>query len=302
MNWRGLVAPVKLRLTRPRVLAHGALLAVVTLWSVNNVAVKVGLLYMKPLDFIVVRFLIAGSTLLLISIAQHRHLVRPPPLSRLIPAALVGVTANQLCYTYGLQLTTAVNVSLILGLSPIAAAILLIVVDRRLPSLHQFVAVCLGFVGLVLVLGGSQGVGSVVGDLIAVGNPITWALYTVIADRWAHRIPVVTFTAWTMLLGALGFTPTLLFVGDLLKTDWQNVAVPLAFSAIFATGLGYAAYFWALPRLGVAPTTIYIYLPPVMGAAAGALLLHEPFGVLQALGAVIILAAAYAGSWRVAPP
>ena len=78
--------------------------------------------------------------------------------------------------------------------------------------------------------------------------------------------------------------------------DWLPALPALAYASFVATGIGYALFFWAIPRLGVTAGAIYMYLQPPLGALAGAVVLREHFGLLQAVGAAAILAAAYLGS------
>jgi drug/metabolite transporter (DMT)-like permease len=277
---------------------------VILIWSGNAVVVKLGLQHVRPVPFTTARFLVGGLVILAVALARGHQVTRIPRLRILLPAALLGIVLNQLAFTYGVRLTTAVDVSLLMGLSPIITGILLVLVARKRLPWRTIVALALGFVGLMLVVlatarGGTGG--SLVGDLITLGAPTAWAGYLLIVAGEARRIPATVMTPWIMLTGLMVLLP--LAAVDLARSsdDWLSALWPLAYAAILATGVAYTAYFWAIPRLGVTGTAIYTYMQPAVGAAAGALFLHEGFGLLQALGALGILAAAYLGSWNQAP-
>src|SRR5213082_3293990 len=108
-------------------------------------------------------------------------------------------------------------------------------------------------------------------------------------------------TAYSMLVGATLMLPAALLLAGPGRDDWARAALPLLYTSVVATAVPWTLYFWALPRIGVTATSIYTYLQPPLGACFGALFLHESVGWGQIAGAVLILTAAYLGSWRYAP-
>ncbi len=284
-----------------RLTPHLVLFAVLVLWSGNAVVVKVGLENVHPVSFTAARFLIGAILVGAAAQVRGHDLRRLPPLRHIVPAALAGIVANQLSFSFGVHLSTAVDVSLIMSLSPIMAAIVLFLTAGKRPSARQLTALALGFAGLiVVVLEGSRGGdrGSLAGDLIALGAPTSWAVYLVIAARAARKVPATVFMTWVMLLSLVVLLPLAFADGLRGGNDWSRSLLPLAYAGVIATALGYLAYFWALPRLGVVGTSIYTYLQPAIGALAGALFLGETLGLMRTMGAVAILAAAYLGSSR----
>ena len=288
-------------LLRSRLAPHLLLLMVIVIWSVNAVVVKVGVSHVRPVPFTAARFLVGGVLLLAVARGRGYDVRRVPRLRMLAPAAILGIVINQLAFTYGVHLTTAVDVSLVMGLSPIAAAILVMLVSRRRLSPRTLVAIALGFAGVVLVVmetARGQGQGSLAGDLITLGAPLSWAGYLVLVAGESKRVPTTLATPWTILVAVAVLVPLALWQLPAGGDDWVGGLPALLYASVLATAVAYTAYFWALSKLGVTATAIYTYLQPAIGAAAGAILLHEHFTPWQALGAVAILGAAYLGSWR----
>lgn len=284
-----------------RVTPHLVLIGVILIWSGNAVAVKLGVQHVTPLAFTAARFAIGAALMAAVTAARDWRQLRLPPLRYAIPAALLGIVLNQVCFTYGLYLGSAVHASLIMGLAPILTAVFLFVYVRRRPPLRQVAALGLGFAGVVFVVAGGgpggQG-GSLLGDLICIGAPASWAVYLIIAGSAARTVPGNTFMTWTMLFSLVALGPLAFLVSRSGAGDWMAAAGPLLYASLAATAVAYSAYFWALPRLGVARTALYSYMQPALGAALAAALLGEPFGVVTALGAAAILVAAYLGNWR----
>jgi drug/metabolite transporter (DMT)-like permease len=284
---------------------HLALLLTILLWSANATFVKVGVTHVRPIAFTTARFALGALVLALFAIVSGRRLNQRPPWKLLVMASVFGFILNQLTFTFGLRLSTVVDVSLIVGLAPILAAIVLFatVTRRRLPA-RRLAGLLLGFAGIVLVVaaGARSGGGSLLGDLVALGTPLSWAVYMVVADQAAKRSDVIVFTTWCVVASALAFLPLAAVEALRGYDDWIPALPSIAYSGIAATGIAYALYAWALPRVGVTETSMYTYVQPVCGVAAGAVFLHEAVGLPQIAGGAAILVAAYLGSWSRARP
>ncbi len=104
-------------------------------------------------------------------------------------AAGVGIWLNQIGYVYAIKLTTASTTALILGITPIFAALGAWALGaERLPGRFWFAA-AVSFLGVALVAAGagSSISGSVVGDLLAVVTAATWAAYSLIVAPLMRR-------------------------------------------------------------------------------------------------------------------
>lgn len=293
------------RARRSSIAPHLALLVTIVIWSANATVLKIGVAHVRPVPFAAVRFLIAGLFMISCAFAMRQGLRPRPPLRLLVPAALFGVVINQLAFTYGVQLSTAVDASMIMGLSPLLVAIGLFAVSRRRPPLRRLAGLGIGFVGLMLVVAPSarSGGGTLPGDLVAILAPSSWAVYILLSADAARSSTAVAFLTWTMLASLVALLPLGVLDAARGGNDWPPAVPALLFSGVLATGVAYALYLWALPRLGVTETAVYTYLQPLLGAVAASVFLHEPFGPLQIAGAASILLAAYLGSWsRISKP
>ena len=80
----------------------------------------------------------------------------------------------------------------------------------------------------------------------------------------------------------------------LLAQDWSRVSVwgwaALGFSSVFPVYFAWTVWGWANGRVGVARTSLFMYLVPVFGGAAAWLLGQEGFTALKITGAMVILA------------
>lgn len=278
-------------------LTHVVMIVALAMTSVSAILTKTGLEHVRPLPFSAARFLGGAVCVMLVAARRGDSLRAVPRMAVLLPAALIGVVANTVLFTVALRLTTAVEVSLLAGLAPIMTAIALMVIWRARPPWQQIVALPVGFAGVFAVVSPNLAHGqSFAGDLVALAWPLSWAVFLLLATPLARTTPASVLTFWIMAIGLVVLIP----IGAAQTLDghdhWLAALPQLAFSAVLGTGLSYFAYMWCLPRVGTTGTAIYGYLQPPLGAGAAAVFLHEPFGVSQGVGAVIILVSAVLGS------
>jgi drug/metabolite transporter (DMT)-like permease len=267
--------------------------------SAGAVVTKVGVDYVRPVPFSAARFAGGAICVLILASLRGHSLRRVPRLAVLLPAALLGLVANSLAFTFGLRLSTAVDISLIVGLAPVLTALIVMAIARRPPPWQQIVALPLGFLGVVAVVGPSfSGGGHAIGDFVALGMPLTWALFLVIIADEAAAVPATVLASWMMLIGLVALGPVALLQTLDGRDNWTQALIPIIISGVLATGLVYAANLWCLPRIGSTGTAVYGYLQPPFGAIAAAVILHEAFGPFQILGAVIILGSAFLANWK----
>ena len=286
----------------PRALqAHVALVFIVLVWSLNATVMKAGLTFVGPISFTAARFVLGG----LLVLAAGRAIgmsVGLPPIRPVVIAALIGVFINQLAWAIGLSLTTAVDASILLGVGPLAAATLMFAVKGETLARRQLIGLLIGFISILLVMNASalgQG-GSLIGNLVALTVPVTWSVYMMAIGGAARFSNAYAFTGWTSLLGGSGIALVAVLTGP--SDDWSLGWPSVAYGAVLASGVCYPLYFWAIARIGVVRSSVYMYFQPLLGAIGASLLLMEPFGVPQALGTLGVVGAAYLGSWSKARP
>ncbi len=93
-------------------------------------------------------------------------------------AAVVGIFLNQVAYVYAIKLTNATTVALILGITPIFAAVAAFAVGLERLSLRFWLAALVSFAGVALVAvgageGGYPAVDMAEGDAVAFAARIT---------------------------------------------------------------------------------------------------------------------------------
>lgn len=279
---------------RPRLLVGLGSLAV--LWGLAFVGIKWALRDLSPTELTVARFIVADA--LLLGLAAVWPAARPTfprgHRTRLIILALAGVPLYHLPLNWGEQRTTAQIASLIVATAPILVAVGGVkFLGEKLTS-TRILGLIISFAGVIVLTLGTRnepGVSVTLAGVLVIGiAPIVWAIYTIVAKPLMSQMAPMTVTSTTLLLGSLTLIP---------------FATPSAFDAIGAAGtgtlvwlvvlgagssvLGYLLFVWLVRNLEANQTGMILYLVPVVGVTASALILDEPLGWPVAVAAVLVV-------------
>lgn len=288
------------------------LLTAIAIWSLNFSVMKVGIGELSPLAFPIFRFGL-GALVMLVLLRHREGSVRfdRRDLGLFVTVGFVGITLNQLCAMFALTFTTAADVALLSATQPIFTAGLVTLMGDESLGRGHWVAVGLGMLGVVFVVGGSVateggsggpavGVASgwplltalPVGDLLALGVSLTAAISAILIRRLLDRYSPYRILTIQMVLGTCFLLP--LAAPSLVSQDYAAVApigwAALAYSAVLAGVVTNLLYFTGIRRVGPSRAAVYQYLQSFLGVIFAVLLLAEPLGPIQVIGGVVIVA------------
>jgi drug/metabolite transporter (DMT)-like permease len=288
------------------------LLLMILIWGSNYSVVKAALSQIPPLPFNSLRLTLA-SLLFLVSLAVAGGRREPPGATRrpnwrpfssartmpgrdwlaLVALGVIGHCVYQLCFMGGVARTSVSNVSLILGTSPVAVAMLSSAVGHERVNRRQWIGAVLSLGGVYLVAGRDASLSgqTLVGDLLAVCAVLCWTVYTVAARSLLERHPPLVVTGYTMAIGAVLYVP--FGLAGLRALDWRSVSLGawsgLVFSAVFALYVAYLVWHTAVQRIGNLRTSIYSNMLPAVAMVIAAIWLNEKLTGSKVAGASAIL-------------
>ena len=268
------------------------LLTTVVLWALNLTVTRYILTHgFEPLAYATVRYGAATLIFLGIALVAERTLrIRRPDLLLVVLAALC-LWLNQLAFVYALEQTSASTIALILGATPIFAALVGLAFGRERLSRRFWLAAAVSFAGVGFVAAGSSsGVsGDTRGTLLGVATAATWAGYSVaiapLMERYsASRISAVVLSLGWVLIAIVGAPQTLEQDYGL---GWE-VWLLLAFATLGPLVTTNILWFRSLHRIGASRATLVANLQPFVSAVFALVLLSERMTVLQVLGGILI--------------
>jgi drug/metabolite transporter (DMT)-like permease len=264
-------------------------------WGFNQVAVKFALHDIPPLMQAAIRSF--GAALIVAAVSKLRGV---PLFSRdgtLIPGAIAGVLfAGEFTLVYqGLAYTTATRATLFLYLTPFFVVLgsrIVLPVDRFTP--HQWIGLCLSFVGMIIAFGlptPSLDPRQMLGDVMTVIAAALWAATTLLIktsplkDASAEKV---------MLYQLIVSAPVIAILAAMAGEQVTHWPGPLAlgsmlYQTIWVVSITYVIWFALIARYSVNRLSAFTFLTPLFGVAAGHLVLGEPLTVPFLLAVALVI-------------
>ncbi|MDR3560748.1 MAG: EamA family transporter [Negativicutes bacterium] len=277
------------------------LLFIILVWGLNTPVMKIGLLSMSPLAYNACRLVVTAVLSVALMFATRTY--KPMPLRDLLQMAKIGLLGfffNQFFIMYGLDQTTAGNSSLVFATLPVEVALINWMFGMEAVSRRMMAGIVTGLSGVFIVVLGSGKEFSLLGPhlmgamLLLVGQ-FCFGYYTVFVRGLADRYSINQIFAYiTVFSAGLFFVVSL---PDLMATRWSSVSdtavYSILFSSIFAQVIANTVWIWVVGRLGSTKASLSQYLCPVVSIAFAWVYLDETLGLLQGIGAAVILTGLY---------
>ena len=212
----------------------------------------------------------------------------------LLPAMLAGLAFA--LYTVSLNLTEVVRALLLFYITPLWSTLLGVIVLKERITINRIAGLLLAFAGLYVVLVVESGwpLPRNTGDWFALLSGVCWAVASVKLFQDGARLIVDKVTVFLVCALLMSLLLTLWQQGDLggapglaeLRAAWGWVLLvavlmlPVTFLTI-----------WPATVLSPARVGMLLMMELIVGVSTAALLIDEPFGVREGLGALLILAA-----------
>lgn len=288
----------------PRAERHAplALLTVQLLFGLFPVAAKKVLQPGGPLDpFSLLAVRVAGASFCLM--ALHLVLVRNPiPIRTMFPKvaglAMLGVILNMGLFMVGLQMTDPTEAVLVITTIPVFTYAIAVLLGRERVGPKRVAGIVIAVAGVVYLVGFHADRRHAIGDLLVMGNALSYAAFLVLAKRTTQRYDALSLTTWLFLLGAVVFVPLGLLQGlrgEVAQLSTEGVAW-MAFIILGPSVLTYVLNTVALRHVNASTVAAFTYIQPVFTALAAYLLLGTTLSPRLGVAAALV----FVGVWLVA--
>jgi drug/metabolite transporter (DMT)-like permease len=267
-------------------------------WGVHWAIVKIGLGYMPPLTYATLR--VAGGLITLSALLGARGRLHLPPRGDMRIVLVVGV--GQMAVTIALmnlalQFVPAGRSSILQYTMPLWVVVAGWLAYRAKLSRTEVVGVALGLAGVAVLLnpaaidwGSARVLG---GSAMLLGAAAIWGVTTMVLRGHRWQTSPLELTPWELLVAVV----PLALLAVVFETSaghgvrWEPATVlVLLYSGPLATAFGYWASQSITRALSPLGTTIGFLGVPVVGLAAGAVILGERLSILDVVGFAIVAA------------
>ncbi|MCL2606724.1 MAG: DMT family transporter [Coriobacteriia bacterium] len=268
-----------------------AALITVFLWASAFPAVRYLLDYYSPESVMVLRFLVASATIIVIIIGRKLRLPERRDLPLFAFAGFLGIFLYMWLFNVGVSTVPSGVSAFLIASSPVFAALFSIVFLKERVGPVAWTGIIVSFFGLIAVTASQMsGFEPNIGVVLLVGASIATSLYTIIQRQLMKKYTALEAGAYCMLFGTLFM---LIFLPNLIK---EMPGVPLEanllaiYLGVFPAAIAYLAWSYALSKTSsTARVTVFLYLVPFIATLLAFLWLGEAIALLAFAGGVIII-------------
>lgn len=261
-------------------------------WGVSYAVIRDTVQQIPPLTLACLRHIL-GAILIWPLVRMRCGRIRIPWRDQLfiLGLALSGVTLYFGFENHSLKLTSASHGALLIALIPLGTELVTALRKRQAPALIVWIGTLAALAGVTILVGSSDGVATLTGDLLMLGAVVSWIIYTFGIARFSGRYPGLLLTRQIMLFGALSLLPGMAYelAGAPLPQPDPGAWLGLLFLTVICSVVGYDFWNRAVPALGPNLTNTLLYLLPMVGVIAGIFALDEPVTDELFIGGGLIL-------------
>ena len=279
-----------------------AALGATVIYGLNHtIAKNVMPVYISPFGFILLRVLGAAILFWIASIFVKHERIERKDWPRLIACSFLGMVINMLAFFKGLELSTPVNSSVIITISPIIVFIFSAILLKEKIKLIRSVGILFGFVGaLTLVLytskTGLNAPNIPLGNILFIVNSFAYGLYLVLVKPLIEKYNVINLLKWLFLLAIFMNFPVT--IDEFSSVHWTNLPIkeailPMVFVVVGTTFCTYLFNAYALRTLSPSTVSSFIYIQPIVGIIYAVSTKSDTLSFVSVIGMILIFIGIY---------
>jgi len=265
------------------------------LWGTSFPAIKIGLNYVDPINFVFLRFLIASIVMFIAVLAIKKFEFKMHNKKLLVFLGITNGVAYLLQYI-GMNYTSAAKASLFVNLSAIWVALISVLTIGEYFGKNKTLGIISGVVGLFLVttnlnlemLSGGQ----LFGDLILIFAGIVWAFFIVYNKILVNKDKgLIQSIIWILPITLLPTIPFVLLSPNNILLIPIEGWIAIFYTAVFCWVIPYYLWLEGLKHISASTSTILLLTEILVATTISVIFLEEIITLTTGIGAIFIIAA-----------
>ena len=294
--------PLALRtFLNPRSLAYLSALCATVIYGLNHTIAKAVMPhYIQPFGFILLRVLGASAIFWLLSLAYPQEKIDKKDWKIFVLGAVLGMVINMLAFFKGLSLSTPIQSSLLVTMTPIIVVAMSALLLKEKVGWVKTTGIAMGFAGaMTLVAYGADLsedaalVGR--GNLLLLVNSISFGGYLIVTKKIIHKYSPITYLKWLFTIATLINAP--LCFGELAQVSWSTLPIwaigSITFVVVGTTCMTYLFNAYALTQLKASSVSTFTYIQPLVGILFALAVGQDQMTEVKALAGAMVVVGVY---------
>lgn len=284
-----------------RTLAIFAATGASTIYGINHTIAK-GVMptYIEPFGFIFLR--VAGAAILfwLISFWGPKEKISNSDWPRIVGCTIFGMVINMLMFFKGLSLSTPINSSVIITVSPILVLILASILIKERITILKIIGIITGLAGaLALVFFSTETAVNApnvpLGNLFFIINAFSYGMYLILVKPLTAKYHPFTLMKWLFLFAVIINFP--ITIAEFSRVEWTALPIDAIWKFTFVVvGTTFATYLlniFALRELNASTISAFIYLQPLIAIIFAVSTGADSLNAIKIIAAVLVFGGVY---------
>lgn len=270
-----------------------AYIAVCIFWGSTYLAIRIGVGELPPMFFAGIRFLIAGSLVLIF--AYTKGMDFPKKFGEIKKIAIVGILLLFVCngaMVWAEQLVPSGMASILAATVPLFMALIEFVIWGKKINLKGFGGLILGFGGVVILMAAHSGMEQVNIKyvMLVLFSNFMWAVGSIYSKTFKASGNTITHIGIQMFAASIMLLISSVSIGEFSRIHMSfKGAAATAYLIVFGSLIGYSCYIYILSKWPSAKAGTYAYINPMVAVLLGVVILNESINFITILSIIIIL-------------
>jgi drug/metabolite transporter (DMT)-like permease len=266
------------------------------LFGLSFVATKFALQSIPPFTLIFLRFSFASLFLAVFYFRRKGSRLLREDRRRMFFASLIVPGLYFLAETYGLKLSSATSVSMLISTIPIFAGLFGFLILKERIGLWRGAAIFLSIAGVGIILSANAGGGEAwemahAGNLLGLGAAVCAGLYMAIGRDLTSRYSPLTITTFQAFFAVAIFLP--LAGMEMFTQGWGHVGpltlLAVVYLALFCSVLAFFLWNYGISRFEASKAAVFTNLVPVFTVLGASFFLGERIFLEQVIGGILVI-------------
>lgn len=280
---------------------HGHLFALTAnvMWGLMSPIGKSALEEFSAISVTTFRMVGAAAAFWILSMFCKQEHVNHKDMLKIFFASLFALVFNQGVFIFGLSMTSPIDASIVTTTLPIVTMIVAAIYLKEPITNKKVLGIFVGAMGaLILIMSsqvGSNGNGSLIGDLLCLVAQISFSIYLTVFKGLTQRYSAVTINKWMFVYASMCYIP--FSCGNISTIEWASIPT-IAYAEVLYVVLGgsFLAYLCIMTAQKILRPTVvsmYNYMQPIVATIAAIIMGMGNFGWQKGLAIALVFLGVY---------
>lgn len=269
------------------------------MWGLMAPIGKSALQEFSALSVTTFRMVGAAAAFWILSMFCKQEYVNHRDMLKIFFASLFALVFNQGVFIFGLSMTSPIDASIVTTTLPIVTMIVAAIYLKEPVTNKKVLGIFVGAMGALFLIissqAGSNGNGSLIGDLLCLVAQISFSIYLTVFKGLSQQYSVVTINKWMFVYASICYIP--FSYSDISTIQWATISttaiVQVLYVVLGGSFLAYLCIMTAQKLLRPTVVSMYNYMQPIVATIAAIIMGIGSFGWQKGVAIALVFLGVY---------